>query len=186
MSLSPALVNAFFRRFFGLLLISILLVLMISEGFYYLTRNNTERAPMTFEITIPAGTAERIAAGESGPEITNTVFVVGDTLTVHNLDSTSHELGPIWLPPGTSGSLALGEANDFIFNCSFQSSQFLGLTVRDATTWTSRLSALWYGTPPVWMFLLVYSFVLFPIKVDEQKEEMEGTEETMIQKAKRT
>ena len=163
MNLNPTLIYSFLRRFFGLLIISLALVLAISEGFYLLIRNDSERAPQTFEITIPAGTAERIAAGQPGPEIPNLVYVVGDTLTVHNLDSTSHELGPIWLPPSTSGSMALGEANDYIFNCSFQSTQFLGLTVREATTWTSRLAALWYGTPPLLMFLLVYSFALFPL-----------------------
>jgi hypothetical protein len=162
--MNSLLVYAFLRRFFGLLIASMIFVLLISEGFYLLIRVESERTPQSFEVTIPAGTAEKIAAGEPGPEIPNTVFVVGDTLTVHNLDHTSHELGPIWLPPGTSGTLSLGEANDFIFNCSFQSSQFLGLTVREATTWTSRLSALWYGTPPIWMFLLVYSFVLYPLK----------------------
>jgi hypothetical protein len=161
------LLHAFARRFFILLLVSVAAVLLFSEGFYRLIRTDSERAPQTFEITIPARTAERIAVGESGPEIPNTVFVVGDTLLVHNLDSVSHELGPIWLPPGTSGSLALGEANDFIYNCSFQSTQFLGLTVRQATTWTARLSALWYGVPPILMFLLVYSFVLFPLKKEE-------------------
>ena len=181
--MKTSLINAFLRRFFGLLMISLLIVLALSEGFYFLTRSDSEREPETFEVTIPAGTAERIAAGESGPEIPNTVFVVGDTLTVHNLDSTSHELGPIWLPPGTSGSLTLGEANDFIFNCSFQSTQFLGLTVREATTLTSRLSALWYGTPPVWMFLLVYSFVLFPLKHDRAEDELTTDEGTIFQKS---
>ena len=179
--MNPALIRAFLRRSFGLLILSVIAVLAISEGFYFLTRNDSERAPQTFEITIPAGTAERIVAGESGPEIPNTVFVVGDTLTVHNQDSTSHELGPIWLPPGTSGSLALGEANDFIFNCSFQSTKFLGLTVREATNWVSRLSALWYGTPPVWMFLLVYSFVLFPLKVSGNEDDVNAGEEAAIQ-----
>lgn len=179
--MDPALIHAFLRRFFGLLILSLLLVLAISEGFYFLIRNDSERSPQTFEIVIPAGTSERIAAGEPGPEIPNTVFVVGDTLTVHNQDSTSHELGPIWLPPGTSGSLALGEANDFIFNCSFQSTQFLGLTVREATTWVSRLSALWYGTPPVWMFLLVYSFVLFPLKVEKAEDETPLGHEAAVQ-----
>ena len=87
--MNPALIRTFLIRLFGLLLISMLLVLAMSEGFYLLIRNDSERAPKTFEITIPAGTAERIAAGEAGPEIPNTVFVVGDTLTVHNLDSTS-------------------------------------------------------------------------------------------------
>jgi hypothetical protein len=179
--INPDLIHAFLRRFFGLLLISLLIVLVISEAFYFLIRNDSERAPQTFEITIPAGTAERIAAGQPGPEIPNTVFVVGDTITVHNLDSTSHELGPIWLPPGTSGSLALGEANDFVFNCSFQSTQFLGLTVREATTWVSRLSALWYGTPPIWMFLLVYSFVLFPLELGKGKNGGTRDDGTAIQ-----
>jgi hypothetical protein len=179
--MNPSLIHAFLSRFFGLLLVSLLIVLVMSEGFYFFIRNDSERAPQTFEITIPAGTAERIAAGEPGPEIPNTVFVVGDTLTVHNLDNTSHELGPIWLPPGTSGSLALGQANDFIFNCSFQSTKFLGLTVRDATTWTSRLSALWYGTPPIWMFLLVYSFVLYPLKGENDEDGTDPGDEAAIQ-----
>ena len=174
--MKPALVNAFLRRFFGLLVVSIFVVLLISEGFYLLIRNDSERAPETIEITIPAGTADLIAAGMPGPEIPNMVFVVGDTLTVHNLDTTSHELGPIWLPPGTSGSLTLGEANDFIFNCSFQNTKFLGLTVREATSWTSRLSALWYGTPPIWMFLLVYSFVLYPFKSEDESDDRLGEE----------
>ena len=167
-----SVLHAFLHRFLGLLIVALGVVFLISEGFYFLTRDDTERAPQTFEITIPAGTAQRIEAGGKGPEISNTVFVIGDTLLVHNLDNVSHELGPVWLPPGTSGSMALGEANDYIFNCSFQSTKFLGLTVREATTWTSRLSALWYGTPPIWMFLLVYSFVIFPLKHndgDEQK-----------------
>ncbi len=181
MLMNPALVHAFLRRFFGLFLVSLLFVLAMSEGFYFFIRNDSERAPETIEITIPAGTSERIAAGESGPEIPNMVFVVGDTLTVHNLDSTSHELGPIWLPPGTSGSLALGEANDFIFNCSFQSTKFLGLTVRAATSWTSRLSALWYGTPPIWMFLLVYSFVLFPLKGTDVEDSADPGDKAAIQ-----
>jgi hypothetical protein len=172
--MSASLLHSFIRRFFILLLVSMAAVLLFSEGFFRLIRTDSERAPQTFEIIIPAGTAERIAAGELGPEIPNTVFVVGDTLLVHNQDSTSHELGPIWLPPGTSGSLALGEANDFIYNCSFQSTQYLGLTVRQATTWTARLSALWYGTPPILMFLLVYSFVLFPLKQENDVGAAQG------------
>ena len=176
--MDPSLVNSFLRRFFGLLVVSILIVFLISEGFYWLIHSDSERAPETIEITIPAGTADQIAAGGSGPELPNMVFVVGDTLVVHNLDRTSHELGPVWIPPGTTGSLELGEANDFIFHCSFQNTKFLGLTVREATTWTSRLSALWYGTPPIWMFLLVYSFVLFPIKREDKKDS--NTEEEVV------
>jgi len=160
---TPSLLQAFLRRFFILLLVSVVVVLLVSEGFYRLIRNDSERAPRTIELTIPPGAAGRIAAGEPGPEIPNMVFVRGDTLLVHNQDSSSHELGPIWLPPGASGSLVLGEANNYVYNCSFQSTRYLGLTVRAPVTWMARLSALWYGAPPLLMFLLVYSFVLFPL-----------------------
>jgi hypothetical protein len=161
--MNPALFRSLARRFFFLLLVSSAAVLLFSEGFYRLIHNESERAPKTIEITIPAGSAERIAEGQPGPELPGMVFVIGDTLLVHNLDRVAHQLGPIWVPPGSSGSLVLGEANDFVYRCSFQSTQYLGLTVRAATHWTARLSALWYGVPPITMFLLVYSFVLVPL-----------------------
>src|SRR3990172_6984593 len=67
-----------------------------------------ERPPQAIELTIPAGTAERVAAGEASPSIPSGLeFVVGDTLVVHNQDSVSHELGPIWVPAGGAGPRAV-------------------------------------------------------------------------------
>ena len=164
MKIDPQIMRAFWRRFFILLAVALVLTLGISEIFYLLQRTNNERAAETIEIIIPAGTADRIAAGEPGPEIPEMVFVIGDTLLVHNQDQVAHELGPVWVPAGASGSLTLDVANNLAYRCSFQPSRYLGLTVREATTLGSRLAALWYGTPPLFMFLLVYSFVVVPIK----------------------
>ena len=34
-------------------------------------------------------------------------FVVGDTLVVKNEDSVEHQLGPLWIPAGSSASMPL-------------------------------------------------------------------------------
>ncbi|GAB4497940.1 MAG: hypothetical protein OHK0052_10420 [Anaerolineales bacterium] len=144
---------------------TIAIVLLISESIYLLQRNETERAPQNFEITIPNGTAAKIEAGGPGPYIPQTVFVVGDTLTVHNQDVTDHQLGPVWIPANTSGSLLMEKANNYAYTCSFQSSRYLGLTVRNASGGMGdRLSALWYGVPPLFMFFMVYSYLIRPPK----------------------
>ncbi|MBN1665554.1 MAG: hypothetical protein JW862_00635 [Anaerolineales bacterium] len=164
MKIEPYIWRAFWIRFFVLLVAALVLTLGISELFYALQRTDTERSAEVIEITIPAGTAQQIADGGPGPELPAMIFVVGDTLMVHNQDEVAHQLGPVWVPAGASGSLTLDSANNFSYSCSFQSSRYLGLTVRQATDWSSRLAALWYGAPPLFMFLLVYSFVLVPVR----------------------
>ena len=94
-----------------------------------------DRAPQRIELVIPAGTADQIASGQAVPSIpTDMVFVVGDTLVVKNEDTASHQLGPIWVPPGTSASLNLDTANRYSYACSFQPSRYLGLDVRSRVT----------------------------------------------------
>ena len=161
--MSPYLIPIL-RRLLLLLIVSLRVVWLFSEGAYWLTRGDTARAPETIELTIPAGTAKLIASGKSNPYIPQEmIFVVGDLLLVKNEDTVDHQLGPVWIPAGKSASLPLSQANNFTYSCSFQASNYLGLTVRPAVTWVSRLGALWYGTPPTLMFLLVYSFVLKPL-----------------------
>jgi hypothetical protein len=155
----------FFRRFILLAIFSALLVWDMSELAYYFTRDENSRAPMNIELVIPSGTALRVAAGEPVPAIPDEmVFVTGDVLVVKNEDQVDHQLGPLFIPKGSNASLPLGSAEAITYTCSFQTSKYLGLEVRDAVTWISRLGALWYGTPPTLMFLLVYSFVIAPIK----------------------
>jgi hypothetical protein len=151
------------RRSIILLIISILLVLGFSELSYRIFREDISREPTSIELKIPEGTAQKIAAGEVILDIPEElIFVVGDTLVVKNDDVIDHQLGPLWIPSGSMASLKMEQKNNYAYTCSFQSSQYLGLTVKEAVTWKSRLGALGYAAPPTFMFLLVYSFVMFP------------------------
>ncbi len=73
------------------LLIGILLAGFGSEVAFRLQGENISRAPQTIELVIPAGTAKKVAQGESILPTSQT-FVVGDTLLVHNQDFTTHNL----------------------------------------------------------------------------------------------
>jgi hypothetical protein len=158
-------IGPFLIRFLVLSIVASGFILLVSEIGYRLLREESSRPPKTIELLIPAGTSEKIGRGESNPAIPKEmIFVVGDVLLVKNQDTVDHELGPVWIPAGTSASLTLDQANDFTYSCSFRESRYFDLTVRKAITWHDRLGALWYGVPPTVMFLLVYSFVIKPIK----------------------
>ena len=152
------------RRAIILFLISLALVWAVSEGAYWLQKDKSDRAPSQIELVIPEGTAASIAAGQPVPSIPDEmVFVVGDTLVVRNNDLSDHQLGPLWVPAGTSASLVLDQANRYAYTCSFQTSKFLGLTVKSATTLSTRLSALMVAVPATTAFLFVYSILIWPL-----------------------
>ncbi len=153
------------RRLMILALISISLVLLVSEVSYRLLREDDSRAPRVIQLVIPAGTAKRISAGENEPSIPeDMVFVVGDVLSVKNEDVADHQLGPLWIPAGKIASLPMGQVMNFVYSCSFKPSQYLGITVREPVTWTSRVGAVALAAPPTLVFLFVYSLVARPIK----------------------
>ena len=155
----------FFLRILILTILASGFIFLISEIGFRLMREDSSRPPSTIELVIPEGTDAKLKLGEPNPAIPDEmIFVVGDILLVKNLDSVDHELGPLWIPAGNSASLKLEQANDYTYSCSFQESRYFDLTVRSAITWQDRLGALGYGVPPTVMFLLVYSFVIKPIK----------------------
>ena len=155
----------FFKRFIILLIVASVFMLVVSEIGYRILRDDSSRPPEKIELIIPNGTADKIAKGEQESAIPDEmIFVVGDTLVVNNQDVVDHELGPLWIPAGNSASLLLDTANDYSYSCSFRETRYFDLTVRSAITWRDRLGAMGYGVPPTVMFLLVYSFVLKPIK----------------------
>lgn len=166
--MKPEQLRSLLIRFGLSLVFSIALILGISEGYYLLTRDSTSRAPEIIELVIPAGTSESIALGQSVLGIPKSlVFVMGDTLIVKNQDSVAHELGPLWIPAESSASLVMEKASDQTIRCSFQTTNYMGMTVKEAVTWKSRLGALWYGGPPMLMFMLVYSYLFFPMKEEK-------------------
>jgi hypothetical protein len=143
----------------------LVLALLVSEGTYLLAKDRVDRGPKTIELVIPRGTADEVAAGKPDPAIpAELTFVQGDTLVVRNEDTTSHQLGPIWVPAGATGSLAMDVSNQFSYECSFEPSRYLGVTIQPQVTWGTRLQAiLLLGVPTIGLFL-VYSFVIYQPK----------------------
>jgi hypothetical protein len=153
------------KRLLFLLGISFVLVAAVSEIAFYLLRETYDRAPQVVELVIPVGTSARVEAGEPAPSIPDEmVFVLGDTLVVKNEDTVDHQLGPVWVPSGTQASLSLEEPGKFAYSCSFQPTRYLGLDVREPTTWTTRALGTGLATLVLGSFLFFYSLILRPVQ----------------------
>lgn len=152
------------RRVALSLLLGTLLGWGISEGAFLLLRDKSDHPPGRVEIVIPPGTAARVAAGEAPPGIPDGLtFVVGDVLIVTNQDRVVHEVGPIVVPPGSSGSLTLDQPDKYILSCSIRPSRYLGLDVRAQVTPLTRLLAILMTGPPMGILMALYSLVIWPI-----------------------
>ncbi len=145
--------------------IGLLVAWGLAEVSFVVLKNNSDHTPQRIELVVPAGTADQVAAGQAVPSIpADMVFVVGDTLVVKNEDTVSHQLGPIWVPSGTSASLNLDTANRYSYACSFQPSKYLGLDVRSRVTLATRLIAILFAGIPTGAMFALYSFVAFPLR----------------------
>jgi len=151
------------------ILLGILLAGVGSELAFRLQGENISRSPQTIELFIPAGTAEKVAQGESILPASQT-FVVGDTLLVHNQDSTIHNLGPLVIPAGSSASMKLDQAGNLDYTCSFQPTKYYGIDVQSALTFSTRIEASLIAGIPLGILLGVYSLVLIPLKAKEKTE----------------
>lgn len=135
----------------------------ISEISFQLLKEDN-RAPANVDLMIPAGTSELVARGEVPPSIPEGMkFVVGDTLVVHNQDEVDHQLGPLWIPAGTTASMNLDRNQNFIFACTFQPSSYFGLDVREPVTIWTRLGGVAFSGIPLGAILALYSFIVWPI-----------------------
>ena len=153
------------RRFLIVLVVSVLLVGIGSEIAFSVLKSELDRPPEIIPLTIPYGTAARVAAGFEEASIpAELTFVVGDTLVVYNDDIVDHELGPLFIPSGASASLVLEDDNVFEYTCSFRPSQYLGLAVYEGTTLDLRLVALTYVSPATAIIIFLYSLGVRPIK----------------------
>jgi hypothetical protein len=175
------LYNKIIRRLLIVLAISVGLAVSINEIFYRLQNVQYDRSPMTVELVIPEGTADLIASGEPVPEIPDEmVFVAGDVLLVKNEDSVDHQLGPIWIPAMSSASLNLEEPVQYSARCSFQPSRYMGLDVREGTTFWTRVQGVILVAPPVGIFIFLYSLVVYPLQPDDKKTSIELRKEDYV------
>jgi hypothetical protein len=158
------------------LLISLIFVGAVNEIAHQLQRDETDRPPQIVTLVIPAGTAERVARGESQPSIPDTLsFVIGDTLEVINQDNVPHELGPIFIPAGARATLTMDAASSYTLGCSFQPSRYLDFDIHPPTTIASRLKAFALATPPTLAFIFLYSFLVFPLRTKPLEDSPQQT-----------
>jgi hypothetical protein len=145
-------------------ILGFVLAFLLSEGAFLIVKNNQDRDPQRIELVIPAGTAERIAAGQPVPSIPKDMtFIVGDVLVVTNQDSANHQLGPVFVPAGASASLEMTQEDSYSYSCSFEPSRNLGIDVRARVTWETRLQALALAGPPMAVLIALYSLVVVPL-----------------------
>lgn len=149
-------------------LLGLALAAVTTELSYALLKKEN-REPMVVELTIPAGTAELIRAGEIPPEIPNDMrFVMGDTLKVINQDDENHQLGLLWIPANSSASLKLESVENMLVECSFQAGSYMGITVQEPVTWRTRLSGIFFAGFPLGMLFAVYSGLIGTKKKEDQ------------------
>ena len=150
------------------MLVGLILGAAISEVTFYFLKDST-RPPQKIELVIPAGTADQVARGEQPPTIPDTmIFVAGDTLVVKNEDSVNHELGPMWIPSGTSASLILGEVENYSYSCSFRPDKYLGLDVREPLTLGTRIGGILFAGLPMGILIALYVVFAMPPKNEEK------------------
>lgn len=140
------------------ILVGIILAGVMSELTFLFLRRGQDRAPETIVLTIPPGTAEMVAQGQTPPSIPSDLeFVIGDTLEVRNRDSADHQLGALFIPAGATANLSFSEVQDFAFACSFRSDQYLGLSVREPLTWSTRILGIMSAGVPLGLLIGLYS-----------------------------
>ncbi len=66
-------------------------------------------ASQQIELTVPRGTAELVRAGKLPPDLPSELMLrVGDTLSLRNLDSVAHRIGPVWVAAGAEERSVVG------------------------------------------------------------------------------
>ena len=153
------------RRILYGMLAGIVCGIGISETTYYFLRDGESRAPAVIEIAIPAGTAEHVQRGEPEPSLpASMTFVVGDNLVVYNQDSSTHQLGPLLIPAGTSASLKLDSEQDTAASCSFQPGKYFGLKVLPQLTLGTRVAGILQAGIPLGLLFVLYGAFAIPAK----------------------
>lgn len=148
------------RRIIFAFLLGFALAALTTEFTYRIQRRENREA-QRIELIIPLGTAEKVAQGEKPPALPEEMtFVLGDVLVVTNQDRVAHQLGSLWVPPGTSASLVLGNVQNLAVECSFQPTRYFGIEVREPVTWKTRLTGMLFAGLPLGALFAVYSLVL--------------------------
>ena len=153
------------------LVLRLLYSLILAFIFGFILTKNTEREVEIYNIKIPEGTSERVGKGFPIPSIPESmIFFEGDKIIVRNDDTVSHQLGPIWVPAGSTGTLILEKPQTYSLACTFQPSKLMGLEVRPRLTNNIRFQGILAIGLPSGILVWLFSIVIFPL--DSKKIEV--------------
>jgi hypothetical protein len=93
-------------------------------------------------------------------------FVVGDVLLVRNRDAVSHQLGPLFIPAGSSASLKLESTRKYAEACSFQPTRYFGIDVQPALTLQTRAIGILQAGVPLGFLFILYGVFAIPAAKD--------------------
>jgi len=134
----------------------------MSEGPALWADDPTSRPVQEIELVIPAGTADRIAAGEAAPAIPDSLrLATGDTLLVRNEDAVDHQLGPMWIPADSTGRLVFPRTIAGRYSCSFTAEGSFGIRVEPRLTDFERFVYILVAGLPFAAVLTVVSVFLW-------------------------
>jgi len=171
--MSSGIRNKLVLRLLFSLIIAFIFGFLISEVSFQILTKNTEREVEIYEINIPKGTSERVEKGFPIPTIPESmIFFEGDKIIVQNDDTVSHQLGPIWVPAGLSGTLTLEKPQTYSLACTFQPSKLMGLEVRPRLTNSIRFQGVLAIGLPSGILVWLFSIVIFPL--DSKKIEVKN------------
>jgi len=159
MNIPPGLI----KRMLVLVVIGIIVAGIGSELAFRLQGVNGSRGPETVELVIPAGTAAKVAQGQTVLPASQS-FVTGDLLVVINQDTVTHSLGPLVIPPDSTASLRLSQTGGLDYTCSFEPTKYFGMEVLPALTMVTRIEAALIAGIPLGLLVGAYSLVAFPLK----------------------
>lgn len=160
--------NFTFKRVALSFLLGLALGALTTEISYILLKKEN-REPGIIELAIPSGTGDLVRAGEAPPNIPKDMrFVVGDTLQVVNKDDESHQLGPLWIPARTTASLRMESEENYLYECSFQTGSYMGVTIMEPVTWRTRVYGVTFAGFPLGAMFAVYSGLIGEKKKPKQ------------------
>jgi hypothetical protein len=161
------MISKYAFRLFISLIICLIFGFLISEASFQVLTQGEADSREEISITIPNGTAERIRNGYLVPSIPeNIVFYEGDRIVVNNEDTENHQLGPIWVPPGSQGVLNLQNSDNYSLTCTFQPGKMMGIEVRPKITSYVRFQGILAIGLPTGVLGFLFSLIIFPIRND--------------------
>jgi plastocyanin len=116
------------RRRSRVALLAVVVVATVGLAVFALSRTSEAKEVVYL---VPAGTAARVAAGESVSVLPATILLnVGDTLVIRNQDAAAVQVGPFRIEPGQTLSHLYRAVGVYDLECSVHKDGKLTIVVR--------------------------------------------------------